>query len=103
MSIRSDQGALGVREVVQPRPSSRKRLDGCKHRRYWVCPTVQPRPTSSAHTPAHVGAHMYARTRAPVHLILVRHVRRLDSELISKAFFRPTSIGKVGQWRGGWA
>lgn len=102
MTIRSDQGALGRREGVQPRPTSRKRLDGWKARRYLVCPTVQPRPTCSAHPRAYRRVHARARARLCAY-IQVRQVRRLGSQVIAKAFFRPTLPEQVGRIAGGWA
>lgn len=101
-TIRSDQGSQKVREVVQPRPTCAEKV-----RRLKAAPLLglSNRPTSSNHTArtrARAPAHIRARAR-PCVCIQVRQVRRLDSELILRRFFRPTFRNMVGRMNGGWA
>ena len=102
MPIRSSQGSQKVRAGVQPRPAFAEKVGRLK------APSLlgsSNRPTSSnltAHTRPRTLAHIRVRAR-PCVCILVRQVRRLDSELILCGFFRPTSWREVGRMKGGWA
>jgi hypothetical protein len=99
--VRFNQGSQKVVEAVQPRPTCAEKV-----RRLEAAPLLgsSNRLTSSNLT-AHTHAHTRAYTRAHARLcalIQVRQVRRLDSNLILMAFFRPTFQQQVRRISGGW-
>ena len=104
LPVRHNQGSLGAGKVGF-RPTSSNlaekvgRLEGAPLlglSNRLTCPTL------GAHSASLVFACVYT-LRPPQVRKQVRQVRRLDSQMKTKAFFRPTFERPVGRCEGGWS